>query len=152
MLAAGLGVSTFMPRRTLEDSEIAALAKCFAFNSGIDVLPDTIQYLNERAADETNWLEALSKKDVNTTLVWGLHDNVSPVRVPNFVWATYLKNKPGRNRYWILPYRGSLSSMRRAAAAGTKIVRLTVGGETIPLQTLGARPDGAVLVDQTTMG
>jgi len=27
-----------------------------------------------------------------------------------------------------------------------------VGGETIPLQTLGARPDGAVLVDQTTVG
>src|ERR1700748_2154470 len=103
MLAAGLGASTFMPRRTLEDPEIAALAKCFAFNSGIDVLPDTIQYLNERAADETNWLEALSKKDVNTTLVWGLHDNVSPVRVPNFVWATYLKGKPGRNRYWIVP-------------------------------------------------
>ena len=40
------------------------------------MLPDTIQYLRERAADETKWLEALSKKDINTTLVWGLHDNV----------------------------------------------------------------------------
>ena len=29
MLAAGLGASTFMPRRTLADPEIAALAKCF---------------------------------------------------------------------------------------------------------------------------
>ncbi|HTH87268.1 alpha/beta fold hydrolase [Mycobacterium sp.] len=151
MLAAGLGVSTFMPRRTLEDSEIAALAKCFAFNSGIDVLPDTIQYLNERAADETNWLEALSKKDVNTTLVWGLHDNVSPVRVPNFVWATYLKNKPGRNRYWILPSADHYLQCD-APQQLAQIVRLTVGGETIPLQTLGARPDGAVLVDQTTVG
>ena len=61
MLAAGLGASTFMPRRTLDDPEIAALAKCFAHNDGIRVLPDTIQYLHERAADETSWLEALSK-------------------------------------------------------------------------------------------
>ena len=66
LLAAGLGASTFMPRRTLEDPEIAALAKCFAHNDGIRVLPDTIQYLHERAADETSWLEALSKSDVNT--------------------------------------------------------------------------------------
>ena len=35
MLAAGMGASTFMPRRTLEDPEIAALAKCFAHNDGI---------------------------------------------------------------------------------------------------------------------
>jgi pimeloyl-ACP methyl ester carboxylesterase len=132
----------------LDDPEIAALAKCFAFNSGIDVLPDTIQYLNERAADETNWLEALSKKDVNTTLVWGLHDNVSPVRVPNFVWANYLKNKPGRNRYWVLPSADHYLQCD-APQQLAQIVRLTVSDETIPLQTLGARPDGAVLVDQT---
>jgi pimeloyl-ACP methyl ester carboxylesterase len=148
MLAAGLGASTFMPRRTLEDPEIAALAKCFAHNGGIDVLPDTIQYLNERAADETSWLEALSTMPVNTSVVWGLHDNVSPVRVPNFVWATYLKNKPGRNRYWIVPTADHYIQCD-APQQLAEIVRLTVSNETIPLQTLGARPDGAVLVDQT---
>jgi pimeloyl-ACP methyl ester carboxylesterase len=147
MLAAGLGASTFMPRRTLDDPEIAALAKCFAYNDGIGVLPDTIQYLNERASDETNWLEALSKKAVNTTLVWGLHDNVSPVRVPNFVWSSYLKNKPGRNRYWFVPTADHYLQCD-APQQLAQIVRLTVSGETIPLQTLGARPDGAVLVDQ----
>src|SRR5262249_9784961 len=52
LLAAGLGAATFMPRRTLQDPEIAALAKCFAHNDGVRVLPDTVQYLNERAADE----------------------------------------------------------------------------------------------------
>lgn len=103
LLAAGMGASTFMPRRTLDDPEIAALAKCFAHNDGIRVLPDTIQYLNERAADETRWLEALSTSDVDTTVVWGLHDNVAPLRVPNHVWQTYLKTKPGRNRYWVIP-------------------------------------------------
>ena len=57
------------------------------------MLPDTIQYLNERAADETNWLQALSTNEVNTTLVWGLHDNVSPVRVANYVWQEFLQEQ-----------------------------------------------------------
>ena len=146
-LAAGLGVTTFMPRRTPEDPEIAALAKCFAHNDGIRVMPDLIQYLNERAADETGWLEALSESNVNTTVVWGLHDNVSPVRVPNYVWQRYLKHKPGRNRYWVVP---SADHYLQCDAPGqlAQIVRLTAKGEDIPLQTLGNQPDGAVLVDQ----
>jgi pimeloyl-ACP methyl ester carboxylesterase len=148
MLAAGLGVSTFMPRRTLEDPEIAALARCFAHNDGIRVLPDTIQYLNERSAGETGWLEALSKSPVNTTVVWGIHDNVSPVRVPNYVWQTYLKSKPGRNRYWVVP---SADHYLQCDAPGelAQIVRLTAGGGDIPLQTLGNQPGGAVLVDES---
>lgn len=147
-LAAGLGVTTFMPRRTPEDPEIAALAKCFAHNDGIRVMPDIIQYLNERAADETGWLEALSGSKVNTTVVWGLHDNVSPVRVPNYVWQRYLKHKPGRNRYWVVP---SADHYLQCDAPGqlAQIVRLTAKGEDIPLQTLGNQPDGAVLVDQS---
>lgn len=149
MLAAGMGMSTFMPRRSLEDPEIAALAKCFAHNDGIRVLPDVIQYLSERAADETNWLEALSKSDVPTTVVWGVHDNVAPLRVPNYVWQTYLKNKPGRNRYWVVP---GADHYVQCDAPGqlAEIVRLTARGggvEDIPLQTLGNQPDGAVLVD-----
>jgi pimeloyl-ACP methyl ester carboxylesterase len=146
-LAAGLGVTTFMPRRTPEDPEIAALAKCFAHNDGIRVMPDLIQYLNERAADETGWLEALSESKVNTTVVWGLHDNISPVRVPNYVWQRYLKHKPGRNRYWVVPSADhylQCDAPRQLA----QIVRLTAKGEDIPLQTLGNQPDGAVLVDQ----
>ncbi len=148
MLAAGLGFSTFMPRRSPEDPEIAALAKCFAHNDGIRVLPDTIQYLNERAADETGWLEALSKSHVNITVVWGLHDNVSPLRVPNYVWQTYLKNKPGRNRYWVVP---GADHYLQCDAPGqlAQIVRLTAGGDDIALQTLGNQPDGAVLVDES---
>ncbi|WP_108921634.1 alpha/beta fold hydrolase [Mycobacterium montefiorense] len=148
-LAAGMGASTFMPRRKLTDPEIAALAKCFAHNDGIRVLPDTIQYLHERAADETNWLEALSSSQVNTTMVWGLHDNVAPLRVPNHVWLTYLKSKPGRNRYWVVPdadHYVQCDAPRQLA----QIIRLTVQDEDISLQTLGNQPDGAVLVDQST--
>jgi pimeloyl-ACP methyl ester carboxylesterase len=147
-LAAGLGMTTFMPRRTPADPEIAALAKCFAHHDGIRVMPDVIQYLNERAADETRWLEALSRSDVNTTVVWGLHDNVAPVRVPNYVWQTYLKHKPGRNRYWVVPGADHYVQCD-APAQLAHIVRLTAQGEDIALQTLGNQPDGAVLVDQS---
>lgn len=146
-LAAGLGATTFMPRRTLEDPEIAALAKCFAHNDGIQVLPDTIQYLHERAADETSWLEELSGSEVNTTLVWGLHDNVSPVRVANHVWQAFLKEKPGRNRYWIIPTADHYLQCD-APQQLAQIVRLTAAGEEVSLQTIGDRSDGAVLVDQ----
>ncbi|OBI40608.1 hydrolase [Mycobacterium kyorinense] len=149
MLAAGLGATTFMPRRTLEDPEISVLAQCLAYNDGIAVLPDTIQYLNERAADETNWLTALSRNDVNTTLVWGCHDSVSPLRVANFVWQQFLKDKPGRNRYWVVPAADHYVQCD-AAPQLADIVRNTVDGREIPLQTLGNRPDGAVLVDQTS--
>jgi pimeloyl-ACP methyl ester carboxylesterase len=147
-LAAGLGASTFMPRRTPDDPEIAALAKCFAYNDGIRVLPDTIKYLHERAEGETGWLEALSKISGNTTLVWGLHDNVSPLRVANHVWQTYLKDKPGRSRYWVVP---TADHYLQCDAPGqlAQIVRLTAKGEDLPLQTLGNEPGGAVLVDQS---
>jgi pimeloyl-ACP methyl ester carboxylesterase len=150
-LAAGMGASVFMPRRKLADPEITALAKCFAHNDGVRVLPDTIQYLHERAADETSWLQALSGSQVNTTVVWGLHDNVAPLRVPNHVWQTYLKNKPGRNRYWVIPgadHYVQCDAPRQLA----QIVRLTVQDEDISLQTLGNQPDGAVLVDQSADG
>jgi pimeloyl-ACP methyl ester carboxylesterase len=147
-LAAFMGAATFMPRRTLADAEIAALAKCFTFNDGVGVLPDTIQYLNERAADETKWLQALSESAVNASLVWGLHDNVAPLRVPNFVWETFLKDKPGRNRYWILPTADHYLQCD-APHQLAEVVRLTHKGEQVPLQTLGTRADGAVLVDQT---
>ncbi|WP_313675311.1 alpha/beta hydrolase [Mycolicibacterium sp.] len=146
MLAAGMGASTFMPRRTLDDPEIQAMAQCFAHNDGTRVLPDTIQYLHERAADETGWLEALSTSEVNTTLVWGLHDNVAPLRVPNHVWSTYLKGKPGINRYWVIPGADHYVQCD-APAQLAEIVRLTARGDDIALQTLGDTPDGAVLVD-----
>jgi pimeloyl-ACP methyl ester carboxylesterase len=148
LLAAGLGAATFMPRRTSADPEIAALVKCFAHNDGVSVLPDTIQYLHERASDETGWLQSLSRSEINTTIAWGLHDTVSPVRVPNYVWQTFLKDKPGRNRYWILPTADHYLQCD-APQQLAEIVRLTAQPGDIALQTLGDRPDGAVLVDQS---
>lgn len=149
MLAAGMGASTFMPRRSAADPEIVALAKSFAHNDGIGVLPDTIQYLNERAADETTWLAALSTNTINTSLVWGLHDSVSPIRVANFVWQQFLKNKPGRNRFWILPTADHYLQCD-APQQLAQVVRLTSAAGATSIGTLGDRPDGAVLADQTS--
>lgn len=148
MLAAGLGASTFMPRRSGHDDEIAALAHCFAHNDGISVLPDTVRYLHERAADETGWLERLSTIDVDITLIWGLHDSVAPLRVANHVWAHYLKPSSGRSRYWVVP---GADHYVQCDAPGqlAGIIRLTVQGVPPGLPTLGDRPDGAVLVDRS---
>ena len=148
MLAAGLGMTTFMPRRTLQDPEIAALARCFAHANGIEVLPDTVKYLHERAADESSWLQRLSTVDVDITLIWGLHDSVAPLRVANHVWQTYLKDSPGHNRYWVVP---GADHYVQCDAPGevAQIIRLTTGSTEIALQTIGDRPDGPVLVDQS---
>ena len=158
MLAAGLGMTTFMPRRSSQDPEIIALAKCFAHNDGVSVLPDTVKYLHERAADETGWLERLTGIDVDITLIWGLHDGVAPLRVANHVWQAYLRDKPGHSRYWVVP---GADHYVQCDAPGevAKIIRLTTAAssegmsegmsEGITLQTLGDRPDGSVLVDQS---
>jgi pimeloyl-ACP methyl ester carboxylesterase len=148
MFAASWGKTTFMPRRTLADPDVTAIAKCIAYNDGMEVLPDTFQYYHERAADETGWLKALSRSEVNTTMVWGLHDTIAPVRAANHVWEVFLKNKPGRNRYWIAPTADHYLQCD-AAPQLAQIVRLSVNGDDISLQTLGDRPDGAVLIDQT---
>ena len=118
-------MTTFMPRRSPQDPEIIALAKCFAHNDGVAILADTVKYLHERAADETGWLERLAGIDVNTTLIWGLHDGVAPLRVANHVWQAYLKDKPGQSRFWVVPGAAPttpqtatehISSMARALA------------------------------------
>jgi pimeloyl-ACP methyl ester carboxylesterase len=69
-LATGMGENTFTPPRSLEDPAIGALAQTFAYNDGIAVIHDTIQYLVERSENEQLWLEALARSPVPTTVVW----------------------------------------------------------------------------------
>ncbi|MUL63036.1 hypothetical protein BOO86_01055 [Mycobacterium sp. CBMA 234] len=103
ILAAGLGQTTFTPRRALDDPAIVALADTFAVNDGLGVIHDTIQYLMERSEHEQEWLEALAAMTVKTIVVWGLYDEVSPLRVASHVWNNYLSTKPGDNEFWLLP-------------------------------------------------
>ena len=103
MFAAGLGQSMFTPPRGPDDPAIAALADTFAHSDGMAVMHATIQYLVERAENESQWLDGLAALPVKTTLIWGLCDTVAPLRVAAHVWDNYLVNKPGANEFWVLP-------------------------------------------------
>jgi pimeloyl-ACP methyl ester carboxylesterase len=102
-LAAGLGENTFTPPRSADDPAIAALADTFGFNDGMPVLHETIQYLVERSEHEQEWLEGLARSPIPMTLVWGLLDVVSPLRVAAYVWDNFLATKPADNEFWLLP-------------------------------------------------
>jgi pimeloyl-ACP methyl ester carboxylesterase len=102
-LAEGMGQTTYTPARGADDPEVQALATIFAHDNGLVVLHETIQYLVERAQDETAWLEALAALDVPTTFIWGVYDTVSPPRVISYVWDEYMRKKPGRNSLYFVP-------------------------------------------------
>jgi pimeloyl-ACP methyl ester carboxylesterase len=102
-LAAGLGSTQYSPPLKPDDPEVRALAFNFAWQDGIQVIPGTIQYLNERKKFEVGFLETLSRSDVPVTLIWGVHDMISPVRVANYVWDTALKPRKAAAAYWLVP-------------------------------------------------
>jgi pimeloyl-ACP methyl ester carboxylesterase len=102
-LAAGLGESQYSPPLPLSDPEVQALTYNFAYQDGIRVIPGTIQYLNERRKFEVGFLASLSASDVPVTLVWGVHDMVSPVRVANHVWSSALAQRAAPASYWLAP-------------------------------------------------
>ncbi len=102
-LARGMGLMAFTPSRGLDDPAIRALADTFSVHDGTAVVHDTIQYLVERSERETDWLDVLASSPVPTTMVWGLYDTISPIRVANYVWLNYLARKPGENSFWVLP-------------------------------------------------
>ena len=103
LLAAGMGALMFTPARAPDDPGVQALAATFAHDGGVAVLHDTIQYLVERSIDETAWLQALAATTVPATLIWGVYDTVSPIRVATHVWQEHLMFKPGSNAFYLIP-------------------------------------------------
>jgi pimeloyl-ACP methyl ester carboxylesterase len=103
VLAAGMGAATFTPPRRAGDPDVEALTAIFAYNDGIRVLHEGIQYLVERSKDEQAWLAALAGASFPVTVIWGLYDTVSPPRVASYVWNEYLMLKPGGNRLYFIP-------------------------------------------------
>jgi pimeloyl-ACP methyl ester carboxylesterase len=98
-----MGAATFTPPRKPGDPEVEALTAIFAYDDGIKLLHEGIQYLVERSKDEQRWLTALAKAPFPVTLIWGLYDTVSPPRVASYVWNQYLMFKPGVNRLYFIP-------------------------------------------------
>jgi len=138
LLAAGLGSSTYTPALKPDDPAVKAIAAQFAYQSGIEVLPATIQYLNERKEMEVTFLQVLANSGIPVTLIWGVHDMISPVRVADYVWDTALKNRVAAANYWIVPCGNHyLQHDQPAAIAG--IIRATVAkpNQTAPFNLSG---------------
>ena len=86
------------------DPVVKAMAVQFAYQSGVQVLPATIQYLNERKEMEVDLpTGAESGSAVPVTLIWGVHDMIAPLRVADYVWDTALKTRKAAAAYWIVP-------------------------------------------------
>jgi len=148
-LAAGMGQSTFTPPRSLDDPAIAALAETFAHNDGTAVLHDTIQYLVERSQHEDQWLAALARSSVPTTVIWGLHDTVSPPRVATHVWHTHLATKPGVNELWFLPRANHYLQDDDPEGFAEIVTRVIEGRSPDAPGALSDDPGAPILVDRS---
>lgn len=149
LLAMGLGSTTFTPALKPDDPAVKAMAAQFAYQSGIEVLPFTIQYLNERKQMEVAYLQVLARSSIPATLIWGVHDMVSPVRVADYVWGTALKNRAAAAAFWIVP-RGNHYVQHDQPAAIAGIIRAAIAkpGQTAPF-SLDAQACSPVLVERT---
>ena len=147
LLAEGLGASTFTPPRPPGDPVVEALTATFGHDNGMQVLPETIQYLVERASDEQAWLAALAGVPFPVTVIWGLCDTIAPPRVASYVWDEYLMLKPGGNRLYFIPDANHYLQVDRPDAFVTVLRHaLGPGGEPGPLD---AEPGAPLLVDSS---
>ncbi|MGH2865307.1 MAG: alpha/beta fold hydrolase [Solirubrobacteraceae bacterium] len=149
MLAAGMGESVFTPPRAAQDPVVASLAETFAFNDGIAVLHDTIQYLVERSENEQDWLEALGGLQLPTTLVWGLYDTVAPLRVAAHVWNAYLATKPGENAFWLLPRANHYPQHDQPREFVQVIASALAGSSPQAPGPLSSEPGAPILIDRS---
>jgi len=143
-----LGQTLFTPPLPPDDPETSALADILAYGSGLAVLPTTIKYLDERAHAEVGWLESLHESFIPTTLIWGIHDPVAPIRVANYVWATYLRSRAAPSAYWVLPGANHYLQHDQPAALA-HLVRLSLS-EQIPTDPMNLtnEPSAPVLVER----
>ena len=149
LLAAGMGAVTFTPPRGPDDPEVRALAGTFAHNDGIGVLHETIQYLVERSVDEEAWLRSLSASSVPTTVIWGIYDSVSPIRVATHVWHEHLMFKPGRNAFYLIPGANHYLQNDRPDAFVDTLMHALDPPEDVGPGPLSEALDAPVLVDRS---
>ena len=113
------------PRRTEGEPESLAFSDIFAFNQGNISLLYVGRYLLERQVNETRWLENLLRSPVPVAYLWGLTDNINPIRIPNHVWDTYLNDREVESSFWILPTAGHYPQ-RDNPEEVAKIVRMAL--------------------------
>lgn len=115
-------------RRTEGEPESLAYSDIFAFKQGNISLLYVGRYLLERQARELEWLENLSRSPIPVAYLWGLADDVNPIRIPNHVWDNYLNDREAESSYWMLPTAGHYPQ-RDNPAEVAKVIRLALAGE-----------------------
>ena len=116
------------PRTTEGEPEALAFSDIFAFNQGNISLLYVGRYLLERQANEVRWLENLPRSPVPVAYLWGLADNVNPIRIPNHVWDTYLNDREVQSSFWVLPTAGHYPQ-RDNPEEVAKVVRMALTGQ-----------------------
>lgn len=124
LIAARSAVS----RRTEGDPEAVAYSDIFAFKQGNVSLLYVGRYLLERQANELRWLENLPRSPVPVAYLWGLADEVNPIRIANHVWNTYLNTREAESSYWIIPTAGHYPQ-RDNPAEVAKVISLVLDGQ-----------------------
>ena len=100
-LARRLGRVAYSPPLGADD--VAALASIFEYQDGMRVQHDVIQYLDERKVHEVDWLQALARSDIPTTLVWGERDTIAPTAVADYLWSASLVRRSASAASWRIP-------------------------------------------------
>jgi pimeloyl-ACP methyl ester carboxylesterase len=149
LLAAGMGAVTFTPPRGPEDPEVEALAAMFAHDDGVAVLHETIQYLFERSVDEQVWLRSLAATPLPTTIIWGVCDTVSPIRVATHVWHQHLMFKPGPNALYLIPGANHYVQNDRPEAFVQTVLHALDSPDAAAPGALGEAVDAPILVDRS---
>ena len=132
--AKNIGESTFAT--TLPQSEIDTYSSIFDYQDGMAVQHEIIEYLNERAENEVEWLETLAMSDIPTTLIWGELDGIAPVAVPDHVWSNYLKDREIPATYWRIPCADHYLQVD-VPDLMANIMRKTITGDEIPAEIEG---------------
>ena len=148
-LAVGIGTLMYTPPRSADDPEVEALVAIFSDENGLVVLHETIQYLHERAEHEETWLTTLAGIDVPTTFIWGVYDTISPPRVVNYVWDTYMMMKPGRNRLYYVPDANHYVQNDQPEALVETILHALEAPDDTPPGAIAPRQGSPLLVDRS---
>ena len=117
-----------VPRRTEGDAEAVAYSDIFAFNNGNVSLLYVGRYLLERQANEVRWLENLPRSPIPVAYLWGLADEVNPIRIANHVWDTYLNTREAESSFWVIPTAGHYPQ-RDNPEEVAKVIDLVLSGE-----------------------
>ena len=115
-------------RRTEGESESLAFSDIFAFKQGNISLLYVGRYLLERQANEVHWLQNLSRSPVPVAYLWGLADDINPIRIPNHVWDAYLNDREVESSFWILPTAGHYPQ-RDNPVEVAKVIRMALTGQ-----------------------